>query len=452
MRPESVSQKMRRMERSYPFFRLLRPVGGVVQQPTLIPMRDLSVPDFSVFGSGLGYLTMISPHILLGDGKTVNDVSGAGSDDDPDQAIVRSVAEAAERYANCVFSPESVITASANELGVDALDLDTLPKCSARELADPKCPVKNPVKDQPIRWIKGVSLTRHGAPVHIPLMLTHLYVAPGPAEQFSCPISTGVAVHTTLAKALVSAINEVIERDAIAITWLARLPLARIHIDCPIPEAHAVKFKRLDRSLLESQFFDATSDVGVPTVYNVNLLRAHPQVARFVSCSVEFSPFDACAKVIREGAASRCMFEDGLPVPADVNDFMSLCDGAAYLGKPERAGSFDFLARSQRRCSMSALQEQHAALAGFDDGERLNFLVARLRALGMEVAAADITTDELRLVGLRAVRVVIPQLMPMSNWQRARFLAHPRLYDYPKAAGYGSLSEADVNPDPQPFA
>jgi ribosomal protein S12 methylthiotransferase accessory factor len=50
------------------------------------------------------------------------------------------------------------------------------------------------------------------------------------------------------------------------------------------------------------------------------------------------------------------------------------------------------------------------------------------------------------------VRVVIPGLMPMSSIHRARFLGHPRLYEYPKAAGFGALTEADINPYPQPFA
>lgn len=452
MRPETFSQTMRRMERKYPFFRLTRPVGGVVKLPISVGNADLSVPQFTVFSGNLGHLTLTCPSIMLADGQKVNFLGGGGSDEDPELALVRCVAESAERYANSVQNDETHISASANELGTEALDLDTLPKCSATELADPKCPVRPAVKDQPIRWVKGVSLTRGGSAIYVPKVLTHLYVTPAPAEMFNVPISTGVAIHTSLAKALVSAINEVIERDAIAITWLARLRLPRIDIDCQVPSQHKEKFRRLHKSLLKSYFFDATSDLGVPTAYSVLTLDAHPHLARFVSCSTEFSMMEACAKIIREAAAGRTAFEDKRPLPANVHDFMNLEDGATYMGLRENRSAFNFLTQSESRRSMTDILGSHAELGAMDDAEQLNWLVRRCQELGMEIAAVDLTTDELRAVGLWAVRVVIPQLMPMSPSHRARFLGHPRLYEYPKAAGFGALDERDVNPFPQPFA
>lgn len=55
-------------------------------------------------------------------------------------------------------------------------------------------------------------------------------------------------------------------------------------------------------------------------------------------------------------------------------------------------------------------------------------------------------------MGLTVVRAIIPQLMPLSFAHRARFLAHPRLYDAPRFFGRDALAEADLNPFPQPFA
>lgn len=443
---------MRRMERDYPFFRLARPVGGVIMSPVSIPGRDISVPEFTVFSASLGHLTMTCPSIAADGGEGVNYLGGGGSDENPDIALVRCIAESAERYANSIHGEDAHVLASAHELGGAALDLDTLPRCSATELADPKCPVRNPVKDKPIRWVKGVSLTNGGAAIYVPKVLTHLYVKPTEAEQFSYPISTGVAVHTSLAKALVSAICEVIERDAIALTWLARLPLPRIDIDCEIPIHHREKFRRLNKSLLKPYFFDATTDIGVPTSYGVMALDAHPHLARFVSCSTEFNMMDACAKIVRESAAGRTAFEDRRTLPDDVRDFIALEDGAAYMALADNRAAFDFLTCSTRRQGMTQLLAAYAPQDGMDDIERLNWLISRMKALGMDVAAVDLTTDELRTVGLWAVRVVVPQLMPMSTSYRARFLAHPRLYDYAKAAGLGAFCEQDVNPYPQPFA
>ena len=74
------------------------------------------------------------------------------------------------------------------------------------------------------------------------------------------------------------------------------------------------------------------------------------------------------------------------------------------------------------------------------------------KEMDMEVIAIDLTTDELRERGAWVVRAVIPGLMPMSSDYRARFLGTPRLYEYPKNAGFGSITENDINRAPQPFA
>jgi len=451
MQPESYHQALRRLEPAYPFLSLVRSVGGVVQRPVALRQSDLSAPEFSVFSANLGYLTMTAPQVCEPSGKLVNVLGGAGGDEDPDLALIRCVAEAAERYATCVHSDDSAVVASAHELGTQALDLDSLPKCSARELADPKCPVRSPDKSLPIRWIKGYSLTRR-RPVYIPRVLVHLYVSPWKGENFSYPVSTGAAAHTSLPKALVTAIAEVVERDAIALTWLARLRLPRVEVPRPVPARHRVKFERMRRSLLDAHFFDATTDVGLPTIYSVQALEAHPTAARFVSCSSEFDPMDACAKIVREAASGRLMFEEERQLPAAIEDFMALEEGAAYMGRAEHRAAFDFLLHSGRSRELAQVGAAATDARALDDTGRLRWLLARLQSLGMEVAVADMTTDELRSKGLWVVRAVIPQLMPMSTYHRARFLGHPRLYDYPKAAGFGALSEHDINPFPQPFA
>jgi ribosomal protein S12 methylthiotransferase accessory factor len=87
-----------------------------------------------------------------------------------------------------------------------------------------------------------------------------------------------------------------------------------------------------------------------------------------------------------------------------------------------------------------------------EETQQLDFLVKRLHSLGMDCIALDLTTDELRDVGLWVVRVVTPELVPMSAVYRARFLGYRRIYDYPEKAGFGKLTEADINPAPQPFA
>ncbi|WP_275430742.1 YcaO-like family protein, partial [Citrobacter freundii] len=73
------------------------------------------------------------------------------------------------------------------------------------------------------------------------------------------------------------------ERDAIALTWLLQMPLARIRFDEPVPDRLQDKFSRLAASGLEQLFFDATTDIGCPTIYGLQLRNGHPTSAQFVN-------------------------------------------------------------------------------------------------------------------------------------------------------------------------
>jgi ribosomal protein S12 methylthiotransferase accessory factor len=357
------------------------------------------------------------------------------------------VVEGAERYCCMAFEPDDFLVASANELGTAALDLDTVPKCSDREYADPACPLKRPDPAAAIRWVRGYSLIDR-CERYVPAVMTYLYLNPRPGEQFWQTITTGVAAHTSLVTALISAICEMIERDAIALTWLARLPLPRIEFESPLPSELVTNYDRLERSLLHQYFYDATTDLGIPTIYSVQIVDAHPKLAQYVSCATDFSAAAACAKTIREAAPARAVFQLPREIPADVADFQSLYEGAVYMGRVEQRSGFDFLLNGHRRRPLSALE----ITAPAHERLRLRFLLNRLRAIGSDAIVVDITTDEVRDAGLWVVRVVTPGLLPMSTIHRARFLGHPRLYTYPEQAGFGTRVEADINPAPQPFA
>lgn len=118
------------------------------------------------------------------------------------------------------------------------------------------------------------------------------------------------------------------------------------------------------------------------------------------------------------------------------------------MGRPHAREAFRFLLDSPRRRALSSIGPSLQT----DDTGQLRMLLARLGELGMDAFAVDLTTDEVRDAGLWVIRVVIPQLVPMSSVHRARYLGHPRIYEYPQKNGYAALAEGDINPEPQPFA
>lgn len=429
-------------------FHVVQPSGGLISRTGSLPVYP-GEPHVFVQMAQMGDLAQVVPTIpgTFRGSSTTGQLDGAGGGLEQEDARIRAVAEAVERYASCVYSPEQFIWATAEELGPEALDLETLPRCSEAELAHPKCPITAPRKDLPIRWVRGISLTS-GRQTWIPAVMVYLHIPPkSPGERFWLPISTGCAAHITLEQALISAICEVVERDAISLVWYQQLAVPRIEFDQLPPETEAL-VKRLNRSDVQQLFFDATTDMGIPTVYSVQLSPHHPKLAAMVMCSTDLDPGRSIGKVIRESASSRLAMQVPRQHAADLDDFLDLVDGAIYMGQHEHLHAYDFLIQSPTSRRFSNMP----VLESGDPAQDLAFLIRHLAAKGCELYAVDLTTDEALCAGLRIVRVVIPQLMPLSFAYRARYLGHPRLWQAPAAMGYPVRSEAEINPWPQPFA
>ncbi|WP_406480507.1 YcaO-like family protein [Streptomyces platensis] len=404
---------------------------------------------FPIYTASLGDISQVVPNVAesLGGRSARGDMDGAGGAPDPERAARLSVAEALERYSTCVAQEEEMIWATAEELGSEALDLTTFPRCSPAELAHPKALTVDVDTKAPMRWVRGWSLTRR-TPVWVPAVQVWMHIpAQSAGERCWNPISTGCATHTDLAQAVVNALCEVVERDAISLTWYQKLALPRIEFDQVPPALEPFLAKSRD-SLVDTVFFDATTDLGIPTVYSVDLSPHHEVLGQMVMCNTSLDPADSIAKITRESASSRIAMQAQREMPESIDDFQHVFHGAAYMGRPDRRHDFDFLLESQASRPFSELP----TLTTGDSGRDLALLVAKLEQAGYEAVAVECSSDEARDVGFRVVRVLVPGLMPLSFTYRARYLAHPRLYEAPARMGYPVLAEADINPLPQPFA
>jgi ribosomal protein S12 methylthiotransferase accessory factor len=376
----------------------------------------------------------------------MGNIDGAGSDPtDPARAGFLAVAESLERYSSCAWRAERMIWATARELGGDAVDLSAWPACSAAELADPANTLVAADPDAPMRWTRGWSLTAN-RPVYVPAILVWLKNRPQSyAERFTHTISTGCAAHTDPAAAVVNGILEVVERDAVALTWLQRLRLPRVPVDGDSDSDSD------STPNVRTLCFDATTDLGIPVLYAVQLSDHDRALAQLVSAACELDPRRAVVKLHRELAAVRLALRSmALHGGQSYQErSISVVGGALRLGGPDQRPQFGFLLDGERP---ERAIDDLPGLVDAEPREALRWLLARLDRAGCEVIVVDLTTDEARQAGAVVVRVLVPQLMPVSFDRHARYLGHPRLYDAPARMGHPVLAEADVNPVPQPLA
>lgn len=436
------------LEEDFPFVRLAQPFAGVAGIPRVTPSPEINQPQLDVATSQVGDISALVPELRSWDGKAYSEsgMLGACADEDSNVAAMKSIAEAAERYAMTMIRNDEYRLATANELGEEALDWRLFPRCTEAEYANYTGLVPfDP--NRKIRWIRGISLI-DGRPLWVPVSLTHIAAAARRAEAFSLPISTGVAVHTSVHEAALRGILEVVERDSISLTWYLKRRLRRIEVRPEQAGAFRNRFETFERSHVRQFLFDATTDLGIPVVYGLMLAPGHPTAAIVVTAASDLNPLSACAKAMREAVSTRLAVIAQSECPEQAEDCFKLEHGAAFMGRQERQKDFDFLLDSPETVALEDLPN----LDSGDSRRNLDRVVGKLRARNIEAVAVDLTTDELDRNGLRAVRVVIPQLMPLSYATRARFLAHPRLFDYAEAIGMKGFSADMVNPLPQPFA
>lgn len=428
-------------------FQVVSAKGGLIENVSRV---SPSSEPYKVYGATLGELSMIHTNIDKSASRaSAVEIGGSGGGTHEELAKGIAAVEAIERHANSAL-PKRLRWSDGSDLDGRVFDLATLPRCSEEELASPNCPVLEYLPGSRIRWTRGWSLSRKES-VWIPAALVWLHGQPlTPNERFTLPISTGTAAHSSVVAAVRNGIREVVERDAISLTWLQKLDLPEILVGGfdPLVDAHITEGAKRGRTYC---FFDATSDIGIPTVYAVETDMHSDSLRNVVMCDANLDPRESVRKILRELAASRLGLASYRPPPEDPAEFTTVYDGALYMGKAARSAEFDFLLNSStnRPCVHVDTLVRHECTSAVDE---LRYLVRVLGEADMEVYVVDISTRESELAGIFVVKVVIPALMPLSFVHSARFLRHPRLIDGPKAMGYAGRTIDTVNPMPQPFA
>jgi ribosomal protein S12 methylthiotransferase accessory factor len=416
---------------------------GVVSRvgPMPVPRGLDRVAAFgAVTGSGNPGKPYTDP--LVGVGRAI---------DDPLHARLVAIAEGAERYAAKNAGQRRFVWDTAEKLRNETVDVWRLPKCTAREYADEGCRFVPFDPAAAIRWTRCVDLVTKRELMMPAVMGCYCLASPRREERFWHQISTGNAVHFDPAEALVQGIFEVVERDAIALTWLQKLPLPLLDA---APLCSAAGGERLaylldwnDAHFITTYLYDATTDLGIPTVYCLQAAEHDAKVRHVVGAATCRTMADAAEKAVLEVVLIRAALASK-DVPATPGEFRDVVSGALYMGVPERAHAFDFLVD---RPSADAVSPPRSGIPE-DPRAALDDLLHRLSDNRMQVLAVDVTCSELSQVGLTAVSVVIPDLQPMCLDPIVQFRAHRRLYDAPGAMGYRTLAEDEVNPWPQPFA
>lgn len=260
--------------------------------------------------------------------------------------------------------------------------------------------------DEAIPWLPAWSLAS-GAQRWLPAFT--VLMGPCAADDRFTYESNGLGAGACLEDALLHALLEVVERDAVALWWYSRARRPGLPVESDV-------FRKLGRS---AWALDLTTDLGVP-------------VAVAVSQGAEGSlAFGMGAGLTMADALRRAVLENAF----------NLDLAGEWAGTPDAEV---LAAWGRERLEDHPYVAPHGSSSGSARCSGLEDLLSRFPACGLDPLAVDLSRSD---VPLAVVRAVVPGMRHFTP-----SFAPGRLYDVPAALGWvpRRLEESSLNPLPFP--
>lgn len=250
-----------------------------------------------------------------------------------------------------------------------------------------------------------------------------------------------------------SAIAEVIERDAFTITWQARLGMPHVRLDSLSFENRDL-VDRFERTGHSAHVFNLTLDHGIPTILSVLQSQAPESPAMVFAAAAALNPEDAVRSSLEELAHTRrlavSLMSTRFPL-VPTPDHESIQDQSHHVHlycNQESAPLARFIFSSERWIDF----EEIPNFSTGDPKQDLTICLHRVESIQHRVLLADLTTPEIKDLGLSVVRAVIPGFHPLFMGHVLRALGGRRLWEVPQTLGYeGITRENGDNPFAHPY-
>jgi ribosomal protein S12 methylthiotransferase accessory factor len=388
-------------------------------------------------------------------GRQPNFSAAGGASADRGSAMAKAVGEAVERYCAALYDVEELPLSSVESAPFLCVPPSDFALYSQEQYQQPGFPWVPFDPTTPVRWVAALDPLTDET-IHVPAAMVFVpyffYQGSGEAPIVQ-PISTGLACHCSPSEAALSAACEAIERDAFMITWQARLAMPQVRIET-LSDANYDIVERFERTGAAVTLLNITLDAGIPTILAVlrSISLAAPALA-FAAASA-MDPEEAVRKSLEELAHTRRYSQQiKVRLPRLVPDptYSNVVDQISHLNfwaDHANASLANFIFSSEERADFDQIEN----LATGDPKRDLQILCERVRAVGHRILLADLTTPDVRDLGLTVARAVIPGFHPLFIGYGIRALGGCRLWEIPQRLGHQGVSrEFGDNPIPHPY-
>ena len=354
---------------------------------------------------------------IVGDSESTKEASAGGLGRRLPDAVAAAIGESLERY--CASQVSLPRRQSADVAAADRLSFQLF---SPAQRAASDFPW--PDSDGPGLWLAPVFRLRDQACRWAPESLVGLGPRAGVAQLPS--FSSGLAAHTDRSQALLNATLELLERDALAVSWVQSLsaPLTPLGAQ-DLESVHA-----LGGSVEARVLTQAWNPCPVVAVAGQLPLRGVPRFAFGVACrpslaeATERAYLEWVQGVVFAGYQLADQPTLRLPDPLDLTDFV---DHSAFWARHPALWQDAPLRASATVVTKASSLVGTAAM-------QLEALMHALHRSGIDLYYRDLTLPDVAALGVTVVRVLSPDLVPLHCDERWPFLCASDRGRYPDQA------------------
>ncbi|MEA5503551.1 YcaO-like family protein [Halotia wernerae UHCC 0503] len=368
-----------------------------------------------------------------------------GSSTKKTEAIAKTIGESIERFCLYAFDRRYFLNDSYGNLlesAVDVVDLDKFASPSEEEMSNNPggyIPLTTLSPDQPIDWVKGLSLQTRKEKL-IPACFVYVsYRFNTPGELINYPISTGTACSRSPEKAAVKGILEVIERDAFMLTWLNYMEAPRIvGLEDGKDSELQASLKRFEKYSGDLQVYLLPTDLDAYVALALVIYANGDDHALTAGISASLNPEEAVTKAIQECAFVRQRLNEYSRTMSE--EELKNLSGVHYA-TPESLEKVKFLLETKNSVSLASLPNLDTS----SDSKNLQNLLSSLESRGLEAITLNIGLEAFEKLGFWVYKTIIPGMQPLSQngyW----FLGGQRIYTLPITLGYKVPKQLNLEP------
>ena len=370
-------------------------------------------------------------------------------------AYAKAMGEAVERYCSAMYDPDDLPLSSFDAAPFPCVRPDAFALYSHEQYATGDFPFAPFTETVPIRWTAAKNLANSEV-CFVPagMVFAPYFVHDESGEQAIVQlISTGLACHLTYVQAAIAGICEVIERDAFTITWQAKLSRPKLRLDT-LSDASRDSVSRFERTGNRVTLIDITMEHRIPTILSV-LTNPHPDAPALVfAAATDLHLEHAVRKSLEELSHTRRLaqiLKNQQPSFRPTRNYANVNNQDAHVNlycDARNASMASFITASSEFLDFQKL----SSFATGDHEKDLTNLVQSISELGHTVYVADLTSEDVRDLGLSVVRAIIPGFHPLFMGHQLRALGGTRLWDAPHRLGFTNPPKIGRdNPAPHPF-